>query len=60
MMFLRVKNASGIDALIGATDPIALAIHKFYSQQNNATGNYQIFWIWKPNDTTCYTRYYDS
>ncbi|PNH22682.1 LacI family transcriptional regulator [Staphylococcus haemolyticus] len=39
----KLKNASGIDALIGATDPIALAIHNFYSQQNNATGNYQIF-----------------
>lgn len=38
-----MKNASGIDTLIGATDPIALAIHKFYSQQNNATRNYQIF-----------------
>ena len=39
----KLNHTCNIDVLIGATDPIALAIHKFYSQQPNTSENYQIY-----------------
>ena len=52
---LHLQSVHTADAIIGATDTIALAIHSYCSQPHHKLIPHKIYGFWRSNNTNCDT-----